>query len=326
MEEKSPEQLFREAFFSFQSKVGSVPKESTNPFHHSKYADLDTVMKTIKPLFVEYGFFIQQFPKTIVNGVEVRTVLFHMGGHSIENTLALPCEPDPQKIGSAITYARRYGLSAMIGISCEEDDDANATFKSMPKKEKKAETVPADTKPQEKTPATKPPTTQAATAQTNNILDKTTPFKTGKNTGKTWREVGAQGVHALDGYNEDNPEGEYYEKNKKLYADILSAFRVEKEQPAEPAEPQPPKESAPALTEFQKFIKQCVGICLEINNGKWAKETKESLGIPIDWNMTENEISNGKLSAFYKLASEKLAIKQAEMTPGKDDDNPDLPF
>lgn len=109
-------------------KMEAATKDSKNPHFNSKYADLSAVMDACKPHLAAQGIVVMQPPATTEDGgaVSVSTVLLHNSGQWIASTLTLrPTKQDPQGMGSAITYARRYSLQSMLGIPAE-DDDGNA--------------------------------------------------------------------------------------------------------------------------------------------------------------------------------------------------------
>lgn len=111
------------ALVSFHSKVQAVKKDATNPFFKSKYATLDSFIETINKPLEESGLSYSQFPDG-VNGLT--TILMHSSGEWIESRYDMtPAKNDPQGLGSAITYMRRYALGAVLGLATEEDDDAN---------------------------------------------------------------------------------------------------------------------------------------------------------------------------------------------------------
>ena len=135
------------ALNKFQGEVEGAKKSSNNPFYNSKYADLAEVWKTIRKPLVDNGLsVIQTFepsePITVANvnskgvvidkevtmsTVIIKTMLMHTSGQWIEsNGIRLPLtKNDPQMAGAATTYARRYELTAMLGIH-QEDDDGNS--------------------------------------------------------------------------------------------------------------------------------------------------------------------------------------------------------
>jgi len=115
-----------EALSKAQGEMKAAPKSKINPFFKSKYADLDACWEVCRTPLSKNGLAIAQFATSNGNTVTVTTMLMHSSGESIKSDLSLTAKDStPQSIGSAITYGRRYGLSAMVGISPEDDDDAN---------------------------------------------------------------------------------------------------------------------------------------------------------------------------------------------------------
>lgn len=108
------------------------------------YAPLVEVIKTARPLLRKYGFAIVQFPVSSANLVGVKTILGHSSGEKLEETFAtpLPENLDPKKIGGLITYYRRYGYMAVLGIA-PEDDDATEATEAIGKTQSKRYATPA---------------------------------------------------------------------------------------------------------------------------------------------------------------------------------------
>lgn len=111
-----------------QAECQNVTMNRVNPHFRSKYADLAAVRDAIIPVFNKHGLSIIQAPTSdFVGGFTLETRVMHSSGSEIVWNFPLP--PDTSKmqsIGSAISYARRYTLSAIAGIASEEDDDGNA--------------------------------------------------------------------------------------------------------------------------------------------------------------------------------------------------------
>jgi hypothetical protein len=123
------------ALSAFQSQVGGAKKDSTNPFFKSSYADLESVWEAIREPLAKNLLSITQtldYFET-AEGVVVdvlETQLNHPSGQWKNGRHALkPTKPDPQSQGSAITYARRYGLTAILGVY-QTDDDGEAAQSS----------------------------------------------------------------------------------------------------------------------------------------------------------------------------------------------------
>lgn len=111
-----------------QHEMSGAVKGTDNPFFNKPYADLGSVVMAIKEAFFDNGLSYSQFPVYKDQLVGVETILMHTSGEWMKSTLLLPMQKqDPQKAGSAITYARRYALQSIAGIPSEDDDGNAAT-------------------------------------------------------------------------------------------------------------------------------------------------------------------------------------------------------
>ena len=120
------------ALVAAQSEMGAAKKSAKNPFFNSKYANLEEVIHVVKEAFSNHGLCFVQFPISSEGHAGVETVIIHNSGEFISNEFLLKCaKSDPQGMGSAITYARRYGLQSAAGIP-SEDDDGNAASAPEP--------------------------------------------------------------------------------------------------------------------------------------------------------------------------------------------------
>lgn len=110
-----------------QAEMGHARKASENPFFKSNYADLASVVDACRPHLAANGLSAIHLPESAdAVLVTVTCRLMHASGQWVECSLAVkPTKADPQGIGSAITYARRYTLAAIVGVATE-DDDGNA--------------------------------------------------------------------------------------------------------------------------------------------------------------------------------------------------------
>jgi len=107
-------------------KLEGAKKNANNPHFKSKYADLGAIIDALEPI-VEYGLWYRQQSHDSDNGAMVETFYIHTSGEEKSaGTLFMPAtKKDAQAFGSALTYARRYGLQCAFGLATE-DDDANA--------------------------------------------------------------------------------------------------------------------------------------------------------------------------------------------------------
>ncbi len=110
-----------------QATMKNATLNKVNPHFKSKYADLAGIRDAVIPALTANGIAVVQTLDAASEGVAycVLTRLLHTSGQWIESLCPIPSAPDMQKMGSAITYARRYSLSAICGIAADEDDDAN---------------------------------------------------------------------------------------------------------------------------------------------------------------------------------------------------------
>ena len=115
----------------FQKEVGAIAKDSKNPFFKSKYFDINKLIEVVKPVLSKHGLILLQ---PIKDNNVYSQIVDSVNGDIIESCLELPNLTDPQKIGSAISYYRRYTLSSLLGLQAE-DNDGNA-LKPKPKPEK----------------------------------------------------------------------------------------------------------------------------------------------------------------------------------------------
>ena len=110
-----------------QGKMTHAIKDSANPFFKSKYADLESVWDACRSLLAENGLAVMQFPGQYFEGtMSLTTILSHKSGEWIGQEMSVPVtKPDAQGAGSALSYMRRYALSAVISV-VQSDDDGNA--------------------------------------------------------------------------------------------------------------------------------------------------------------------------------------------------------
>jgi len=114
------------AVIAAQGEDGSAKKTADNPFFKSKYADLAGVVETARPVLTRHGLGVVQSADCDGELAVVETLLVHTSGEWFKSrTVLKPTKADPQGMGSAVTYARRYAYMAIIGMAAE-DDDGNA--------------------------------------------------------------------------------------------------------------------------------------------------------------------------------------------------------
>lgn len=139
-----------------QGEMRDPEMDAKNPFFKSEYTTLGEVLRTIRPVLNKFSLSISQGAQIInVDSIVLETTLLHSSGQFLTHQYPiLPVKNDPQGLGSAITYARRYSLKAILGLA-EADDDGNEHIKEPVKKivEKNQESflgAPKITEPQAK--------------------------------------------------------------------------------------------------------------------------------------------------------------------------------
>lgn len=128
------------ALAQFHALVGKISKDSKNPFFKSNYASLPHILTEVSDPLQQAGLVITQFP----NGDGLTTMLLHADtGEYISATYTMPVAKanDPQALGSAISYARRYSVSSILSLKID-DDDAEGAMKAVRQPQQ-----PEDTRP-----------------------------------------------------------------------------------------------------------------------------------------------------------------------------------
>lgn len=116
------------ALLEAQKNMGMAVKAAKNPFFKSKFADLNSVREAVMPALNESGISVLQLMVNEDGRNFVRTTLMHNSGEFIssDTEVVVAKASDPQALGSAISYARRYGLQAMLCVGAEDDDGERA--------------------------------------------------------------------------------------------------------------------------------------------------------------------------------------------------------
>ncbi len=126
--------LLVKALIKAKSDFGEIARKKKNPFFNSKYADLLTIHTATTPALHKNGILVTQ--TTDLSGIQavLVTTLLHESGQFISGNYPLnPEKSGPQGFGSALTYARRYALSAILAVVADDDDDGNAGSKQTAK-------------------------------------------------------------------------------------------------------------------------------------------------------------------------------------------------
>ena len=120
---KQEEISFYKKLQKIQDEIGPIKKDSTNPHFKSSYFDINSLLEKITPLLRNHNLMLLQ---PIVEGSVCSKIIDLETGHSEVSTIELPAETNPQKIGSCITYFRRYTLQSLLALEAEDDDGNKA--------------------------------------------------------------------------------------------------------------------------------------------------------------------------------------------------------
>lgn len=160
-----------------QYSLEGARKDSNNPFFKSKYADLEACVGALRDPLHENGLSYSQTTRVTEQGTVLVTTLMHKSGQWIKGELPLSAKEanNPQAQGSAISYARRYALSAITGLVQVDDDGEAALGRQPAKKQETPKANPYTPKPA----ASKPTTTTAKPAATASQPSQPAPTKSG---------------------------------------------------------------------------------------------------------------------------------------------------
>jgi len=122
-----------------QGAIEPAQKDRDNPYFKSRYATLSSIREAMRHAFAANGLSIVQIPEVVsgpdaVGQLRLRTILMHASGQSLDCGV-LSADVDlnnPQKIGSAITYFRRYALAAVSQATADDDDDDGNAASAKP--------------------------------------------------------------------------------------------------------------------------------------------------------------------------------------------------
>jgi hypothetical protein len=118
-----------------QSEIRPALFDAINPHFKSKFASFRSCMEAVREPLSKNGLAIVQSVNTSMSESILETVLIHSSGEWVSSKMVLkPAKPDMQALGSAITYAKRYALCALVGVVSDDDDDGNASVESPKEK------------------------------------------------------------------------------------------------------------------------------------------------------------------------------------------------
>lgn len=164
------------ALLNVQRQLLPAARDATNPFTKSRYATLNSVMAASRDALLDNGIWLCQCPVPVEapGAIGLMTKLTHTESGQWQSSLTVVPLPkaDPQGMGSAITYARRYALTAMLGLVTEDDDGEAASLRKggtarqqSPRRQGRQEATPAHVAEPDELPSLEGVTYQRVTAQ-----------------------------------------------------------------------------------------------------------------------------------------------------------------
>ena len=112
-----------------KKSIGKVHKNAKNPHFKNNYADINALIEAVEPILLENDLVLLQ---PVLNGKVITRIIDVETGENVESIMELPTLTNPQQMGSAITYYRRYTLQSLLSLQAD-DDDGNAASKPQPK-------------------------------------------------------------------------------------------------------------------------------------------------------------------------------------------------
>ena len=113
--------------FLVRKEVGNITKNQKNPFYNNNYSDLNEIVETLNPILEKHNLLLVQ---PLNDNKVISTIIDVETQEQVQSSLQLPIDLSPQKIGSAITYYRRYTLQSLLALLSEDDDGNKAENKS----------------------------------------------------------------------------------------------------------------------------------------------------------------------------------------------------
>jgi hypothetical protein len=160
------------ALIAAKSEFQAIPKDKVNPHYKSKYSTLDAVLGAVEPALAKHGLVLTHQ----ADGEKFTTTLYHESGQFLSTSLPLPSFADPQKMGSWISYARRYSITGLLSVCSDEDDDGNQAAQKSPTSSPATSTRSANYQ------ATKPPARATTTGDPLALLKR--------NAARAWEALG----------------------------------------------------------------------------------------------------------------------------------------
>lgn len=223
------------ALLAAQRAMGPVKKDASNPAFRTKYATLQSVLETVEGPLSDNGLVLVQRFEVGESYPILWTQIIHAAtGDAISSAVAVVSKDptDPQKVGGAITYYRRYSLLALLGLA-PEDDDANAAAKPTPQPTSAAQSNgSAPTRaPQPPTPQRPPQPPTPALAPDDPLAAAVAKLRAMETEGKPWdaiKKYAEEQWELADDYGKEiiNSTAKAIKVRRKVAAPVAPAHEV----------------------------------------------------------------------------------------------------
>jgi hypothetical protein len=233
------------ALATAQGQMQSAKFNRQNPHFRSKYADLASIWDAIREPLTKNALSVTQTTHLSDGAFTLTTVLRHASGQWVSSEYPLPTNAKPQEYGAALTYARRYSLSAIVGIAADEDDDAESIKEAPVKISERAKPVPPSKAAEALVgmvtmshggPGTETKVTATLSDGTTKEIATDKPFD--------WKAFGEQLIQLAQTGATRTPEQqakfeEMAKAKPKSYANLVKALKAAQQETKEPSQPKP---------------------------------------------------------------------------------------
>jgi hypothetical protein len=230
------------ALANAQPNITGAQKDGSNPHYGSSFATLESCIEASRGALAENGLSVVQGAETNeeTGGVQVSTMLLHKSGQWIRATLTMTPEPKKmasnpsQAIGSCLTYARRYGLSAMLGIYQTDDDGEGGTAPKKGNPTSKPTSTPRVTVSGLKPPTATPKATKKAEGMPTSFMDSFPKHLQGKGVTKFVMKFATEFPLHVQQLRALATESQNFTEFKRFAQHLVEDLKRENEQPTPP--------------------------------------------------------------------------------------------
>lgn len=129
-----------DALVEAQAEFASIKRDRTNPYFNSRYATFEAIVEATRPILARHGLGFMQSAE----GCMLITVVYNRIGQTVTSTVPFVYgeRATPQQIGSALTYAKRYGIACALGVAIEEDDSDDDGNRASGQQKKNNQSTP----------------------------------------------------------------------------------------------------------------------------------------------------------------------------------------